>query len=230
MVIITGSSRGIGKAIAEFYLNQGEKVVGVSRSNEIAQPNFTFISCDLSKRSALEDFELPAWVFEQKNIRLINNAGIIGSIARAKKLGLADYYEVSMVNVVALQFFTSLLLRKLQPDQLAAIVNISSGAARRAIASWSAYCASKAAVDMYSLTIHEELKETGQNTKVYSLAPGVVDTEMQTTIRSSNSGEFSAHENFVELKEKNELRSPQEVASLLDELLKKEQQDVITRL
>lgn len=230
MVIITGSSRGIGKAIAKFYLNQGEKVVGVSRSNEIAHPNFTFLPCDLSKRSALENFELPAWVFEHKDIRLINNAGIIGSIARAKKLGLVDYYEVAMVNVVALQFFTSLLLRKLQPDQLAAIVNISSGAARRAIASWSAYCASKAAVDMYSLTIQEELKETGQNTKVYSLAPGVVDTEMQSTIRSSNSEEFSAYENFVELKEKNELRSPQEVASLLDELLKKEQQEVIIRL
>jgi benzil reductase ((S)-benzoin forming) len=230
MVIITGSSRGIGKAIAEFYLNQGDKVIGVSRSNEIAHPDFTFIPCDLSKRSALEEVELPAWVFEQNNIRLINNAGIIGNIVRAEKLSLADYYDVAIVNVVALQFFTSLLLRKLQPDQLAAVVNISSGAARRAIASWSAYCASKAAVDMYSLTIYEEFKETGRNTKVYSLAPGVVDTDMQATIRRSNTEEFSAHENFVALKQNNELRSPQEVAYLLDELLKKNQQEIITRI
>ena len=46
--IITGVSRGMGKAIAEHYLNTGNKVIGIGRSHTIEDPNFEFISCDLS--------------------------------------------------------------------------------------------------------------------------------------------------------------------------------------
>ena len=229
MIVLTGTSRGIGKAIALFYLEKGEKVVGISRTNEIVHKNFTFISCDLSKINELERLDLGAWITNEP-IVLINNAGSIGRIKRAEELDLKTYHHVAVLNIIAVQHLCTYFLKRCKPDQLKAIVNISSGAGRRPIPAWSAYCASKAAIDLYTETLHAEFKETGRTTKVYSVAPGVVDTTMQVEIRGSSPQDFSSHQNFIDLKNNNELRDPQKVAELLHELLLKEQGEVFSRL
>lgn len=229
MVIITGASSGIGMAIAEFYLAKGEQVIGISRSQKIKHSNFRFVSCDLSDYDALEKFELTDYLNEDEKFLLINNAGIIGTINRAHKVGLKDYYNVAVLNIVAIQHLCSQFLRCNQPNKT--IVNISSGAAQRPISSWAAYCASKAAVDMFSVTLQAEIDELKGSTKVFSLAPGVVDTNMQVAIRNSNKNDFSAYQKFVDLKESNELRSPKEVAELLYKWLNdSESKDVVGRL
>lgn len=230
MIIITGTSSGIGKAIATFYLQKGERILGISRRNELEHENFEFLPCDLSNLEELNKLKLSKYIRKDESVMLINNAGVIGEIKRAEKLNLKTYQQVAIVNIVAVQHLCSQLLADLNPDQLKTIVNISSGAGRRPIPSWSAYCASKAAIDLYSETLFEEFKETKRKTKIYSVAPGVVDTEMQSEIRSSNSTDFSAHQNFVELKENKELRSPEKVAELLHEFLLNEQGDVVNRL
>lgn len=217
MVIITGASSGIGKAIAEFYLAKGEHVVGISRTQEINHNNFKFVKCDLSDYEALEKFELTDYLNEDDHFILINNAGTIGSIKRSHEVELKDYYNVAVLNIVALQHLCSQFFHCNQPNKT--IVNISSGAAQRPIPSWAAYCASKAAVDLFSETLQAEIDEMNGTTKVFSLAPGVVDTKMQVAIRNSNKNDFSSHQKFVDLKESNELRSPEEVAELLYEWL-----------
>lgn len=217
MVIVTGASSGIGKAIAEFYLAKGEYVVGISRTQEINHKNFKFVPCDLSDYEALQQLELTDYLNEDDRFLLINNAGTVGAIKRAHKVELKDYYNVAVLNIVALQHLCSQFLRCNQPNKT--IVNISSGAAQRPIPSWAAYCASKAAVDMFSETLQAEIDELKGTTKVYSLAPGVVDTKMQVTIRNSNENDFSSHRKFVDLKASNALRSPNEVAELLNEWL-----------
>lgn len=217
MVIVTGASSGIGKAIAEFYLAKGEYVVGISRTQEINHKNFKFVQCDLSDYQALQKLELTDYLNEDDRFLLINNAGTVGAIKRAQKVELKDYYNVAVLNIVALQHLCSQFLRCNQPNKT--IVNISSGAAQRPIPSWAAYCASKAAVDMFSETLQAEIDELKGTTKVYSLAPGVVDTKMQVTIRNSNENDFSSHQKFVDLKASNALRSPNEVAELLNEWL-----------
>ena len=231
MVIITGTSSGIGKALALFYLQKKIEVIGISRKNDIDHENFTFIPTDLSDFNALKKLDLKTVLKNKSNIILINNAGAIGSIKRTHELCLNDYYNVSMVNIVALQYLCSEVLRIASHQSVEAIVNISSGAGRRAIPSWSAYCASKAAVDLFSETMAEEFKEIDAKTKIYSVAPGVVDTNMQVAIRKSNSTDFSSHQKFIDLKQNNELRSPEKVAELLDKLLSSPKQlDVIYRL
>lgn len=217
MVIVTGASSGIGKAIAEFYLAKGEYVVGISRTQEINHKNFKFVQCDLSDYQALQKLELTDYLNEDDRFLLINNAGTVGAIKRAQKVELKDYYNVAVLNIVALQHLCSQFLRCNQPNKT--IVNISSGAAQRPIPSWAAYCASKAAVDMFSETLQAEIDELKGTTKVYSLAPGVVDTKMQVTIRNSNENDFSSHQKFVDFKASNALRSPNEVAELLNEWL-----------
>lgn len=230
MIIITGSSKGIGKAIAQFYLDKGEKVLGISRTNTIEHQNFIFESCDLSDVNALQELNIDGHIPKADSITLINNAGTIGDIQRAEKLNLETYVSVAVLNIVATQYLCSIVLKVVPSHQLKAIVNISSGAGRRAIPSWSAYCASKAAIDLYSETLHAEFQEQKRLTKIYSVAPGVVDTSMQEVIRASDPNNFSSHQNFVALKENNELREPEKVARLLHQLLEKDQGDVITRL
>lgn len=226
--IITGTSRGIGKALANFYLDQGEKVIGISRRNEIKHPNFTFIKCDFTEKQQLYDLDLSRFTDESEHypVRLINNAGILGEIKRSHELTLTHYTDVAMVNIVATQFLCSYTLQTFGFDNVDTIINIGSGAGERPVPSWAAYCASKAAVNLFSETLAEEIKELGKTTKVYSVAPGVVDTDMQYSIRESDQRDFSGKQNFVDLKDNDELRTPEEVASLLDEFLQEDHSEL----
>ena len=88
------------------------------------------------------------------------------------------------------------------------IVNVSSGAGKHAIESWGTYCASKAALDMLSLVIQAEHPEF----KVYALAPGIVDTEMQSAIRAAKKEDFPHLEKFVTYKKEGELADANLVA------------------
>ncbi|PWH84874.1 SDR family NAD(P)-dependent oxidoreductase [Brumimicrobium oceani] len=224
--IITGTSSGIGKALAQFYLNKGEKVIGISRNNSITDDNFTHVACDLSDKNQLYDIALLDHVSKEDfPVRLINNAGIIGEIKRTHELTLTHYVDMAMVNLVAPQYLCSYVLSTFGFENVDTIVNISSGAAQRPVPSWGSYCATKAAMDIFAETLNEEIKELGKSTKVFNIAPGVVDTEMQVTIRNSGAKNFSSHQNFVDLKENNELRTPQEVAVLLDAFINEEHHD-----
>ena len=99
------------------------------------------------------------------------------------------------------------------------LVNISSGAANRAIPSWAAYCASKAALNMLTETFYLEEKEKGVEIKVYAVAPGVIDTGMQEQIRSASPEQFSAVDNFKQMKKEGVLFTPEEAALKLELLL-----------
>src|SRR5690606_9251492 len=107
------------------------------------------------------------------------------------------------VNTIAPMLLCQFVLQHYPLDRPLTIVNISSGAGRRPIPGWAAYCTSKAALDMYSQTIYLEEKERNRNIRVYSVAPGVVDTPMQETIRKSDPSTFSSLHSFILLKENN---------------------------
>lgn len=221
--IITGTSSGIGKALAQFYLEKGDKVIGISRTNSITDNNFTHVMCDLSDKHQLHDIALFDLVSkEDYPVSLINNAGIIGDIKRSHELTLTHYVDMAMVNLVAPQYLCSYVLSTFGFENVDTIVNISSGAAQRPVPSWGSYCATKAGMDIFAETLNEEIKELGKSTKVFNVAPGVVDTRMQEAIRGSGANNFSSHQNFVDLKENDELRTPEEVAVLLDEFINEE--------
>ena len=89
------------------------------------------------------------------------------------------------------------------------IINISSGAAKNAIPSWSIYCITKSGLDMLSLSLKEEKHN---KLRVFSVSPGVVDTNMQLEIRNSDKNSFPLHQKFVDYFINNELLSPESVA------------------
>src|SRR5699024_6696796 len=74
--------------------------------------------------------------------------------------------------------------------------NISSGAADRPMYGWSAYCSSKASIDMYTKTLALEQKALGTNHKVFAFSPGIMDTEMQEKIRSSSPQQLANVDTF----------------------------------
>ena len=95
------------------------------------------------------------------------------------------------------------------------VLNISSGLGRRAMASQTAYCAAKAGMDHFTrcLALEEALKPFGA--KVCSLAPGVIDTDMQIQLRSANAQAFPDHNSFLSLHKNGQLSSPADAASLV---------------
>ena len=201
---------------------KNESVLGIGRSTDIQHPNFSFLSCDLSDLNAVKGLvfnDLP------ESVVLINNAGILGEINRLSDISDSDIDVVFTVNVSAVAILTQKVYQAIADKDAFTLVNISSGAAKRAIPSWSSYCASKAALNMLTETFVEEEKERGNNPKVYIVAPGVIDTGMQEAIRNTSPELFSNRDRFVNLKENNELFSTAEAASRLGSLLKLEYSD-----
>lgn len=217
MIIVTGVSRGLGKAIVELYLSKGQKVLGIGRSHSFSNDNFSFLKCDLSNLKEVENLSLPD--FEVSDVTLINNAGIIGNIQRISSGYQSGFSDVMNVNLIAPSILLKKVYAKIEDKNQFKLVNISSGAANRSIPAWSEYCASKAALNRYTESFLIEENELGRNPKVYCVAPGVIDTDMQGEIRSSDSKEFSSIDDFIAMKENNVLFSTQEAASRLFTLL-----------
>lgn len=196
------------------------EVIGLARSCNINHPNYEHVFIDLSDLKQLKSFDFKPSITNQ--VFLVNNAGLINPIKPVGSQLEDDIIAQNNVNITAVQLLCQKFVHRFSGiDQSYQIINISSGAGKRPIHAWSTYCASKAAIDLYTETLALELKNNQKlNWKVYSIAPGVVDTPMQKTIRQSNPNDFPTHSKFVDLKEKEELLPPQKVADLLLGILK----------
>ena len=225
MYIVTGISRGLGKAIVEVLLDRNEKVIGIGRSNPFGS-TVDFVECDLSDAKAVKEIRISAG---DASVTLINNAGILGEIARMSEQTSLDLEEVMQMNVFAPMELTMNVYHQLKASQEFTLVNISSGAAHRSIPSWGAYCASKAALNRLTENFYLEELERGKKVKAYAVAPGVIDTDMQGAIRSVSKDKFSQRDNFIQLKDENKLYSPEEAAQRLLLLLEEPFTERITQ-
>ncbi len=216
MFIVTGVSRGLGKAIVEQLLQKGEKVIGIGRKHNFLNDNFSFISCDFNSSDEISKIQFDTF---NEPVTLINNAGIIGEINRISTKKEHDLSQVLQINTVAPFEILSKVYTKIENKNDFTLVSISSGAANRSIPSWSTYCASKAALNMLTENFFLEERELGHTPRVYVVSPGVIDTDMQKEIRSAEPEDFSSHRNFVSLKKNGELFSTEEAADRLLNLL-----------
>lgn len=221
IVYITGTSSGIGKAIALKLLKEGHHVVGLSRSCALTELNYRHVSIDLTDLDALAKFEFDS--NSTDDIILINNAGSIGPIKPIGHHIEQEIIDINILNVIVPQILTNKFINKfIHSSQNYQIINVSSGAGKSAIDAWSTYCASKAAIDLFSETVALELTGRGHsNWRVFSIAPGVVDTKMQGEIRASNPTHFLAHQKFIDLNTNNELANPNYTAELFYKVISK---------
>jgi len=214
---ITGTSYGLGKAIAEQLLQRSNvHVYGVSRTCSIHHTNYTHVSVDLSDLNQLihvTDLFKRTFLTED-NLYLINNAGIVDPIKHVSDFSSNEIHTLFNVNLLSVIELTNAFLKI--PDSTIhtrIIVTISSGAASKVIDGWALYGASKAAIDHFSLHVAKELDiDNRQQTRIFSIAPGTVDTNMQRQIRETPINNFSTLPRFQELFETDRLVSPERVA------------------
>ncbi|MEC7863800.1 MAG: SDR family NAD(P)-dependent oxidoreductase [Bacteroidota bacterium] len=209
VAFITGISKGIGKAIAELLLKKNYIVFGYSRTNTIKHPNFTFTKIDLSDLGKVQ--KLIFSKFDNSEVLLINNAARIGEIIPMnlkKDVDIINDYNLNIISptILCAKFINAFASSK------KIILNISSGAANTPIASWSTYCAAKSALDRLTNVIAEEKHA---NLTIFSIHPGIVDTEMQVEIRRADAKLFPLLSKFTNYYNNNELENTKIVAQKL---------------
>lgn len=222
-IFITGSNRGLGKAIAEELLKNPENlVIGIGRDWAIEHDNYRFLYLNLDDIIEVKAFAFSVFNEDVKSVSLINNAGILGDVGPLGKLEdrvLEQVFDVNLLSVAILmnKFLAAFAEYKGQRN----IINISSGAAHSPYDGWSAYCASKAGLDMLSRVAQEEqnVHFPDNPTRVFSVAPGIIATRMQEQIRATDEADFSRKHKFVDYYEQNKLATPEDAAFRLAKIL-----------
>ncbi|MBO6517314.1 MAG: SDR family oxidoreductase [Bacteroidia bacterium] len=174
--VVTGVSRGIGRALVEQLLEEGATVVGLGRTRpSIDSPNFVFIETNVrlfpSVKSAFE--ELDAKFGGQVDV-LINNAGL-GYFGYLEDHTLDQWHEMFETNVNGIFYTCKLTVPGMKRRQSGHIVNIASTAAIEGYPQVSGYCGTKFAVKGMSQSMYKEMRDFG--IKVTCVYPGSVKTD-----------------------------------------------------
>jgi benzil reductase ((S)-benzoin forming) len=216
--IVTGASRGLGRAMAEQLLQAGHLVLGLSRAMPAAPPGLEQWACDLADPLPVAA-RLQAWLDGLDGRRfasatLINNAALL---ADPRPLRDADGTTLSASVRVGLEapLLLSAAFLRATRDWAAdrRILYISSGLGRRAMAAQGPYCAVKAGLDHLARAQALEEALQARGAKVVSLAPGIIDTDMQVQLRGADPSGFPNHDDFVQMKTGGRLDSPAAAAA-----------------
>lgn len=227
LTILTGASRGMGLAMAQQLLQPGHTLLCISRS----QSALLAEQAQTTPGAVLEQWEqdlalgtdvaqrLALWLAQYApghfaGATLVNNAALLPRIAPLDQSASDDLAQALRVGLEAPMLLTAAFLRATTgwagPRK---VLNISSGLGRRPMASQAAYCAVKAGIDHFTrcLALEEASKPNGA--KVCALAPGVIDTDMQVTLRSADVAVFPDQGRFAGLKANGQLTSPAHAAA-----------------
>ncbi|MDJ0786267.1 MAG: SDR family NAD(P)-dependent oxidoreductase [Myxococcota bacterium] len=197
VAVITGASRGIGAGMALEMARHDVRLALCARSQPALPDSEGVLSerLDVADEAALEAFACRSIERFGRIDLWINNAGVLDPIQPLRDVALDDFREHLRVNLEGVFLGSRCFVRHLRErGGEGVLVNVSSGAARRPYHGWSAYCAGKAAVDRLTECI--ALEEQGTGLRALSLAPGVVDTDMQEKIRASSAEDFAEVERF----------------------------------
>jgi benzil reductase ((S)-benzoin forming) len=226
--IVTGHSKGLGAALAADLLERGAQVLGIARASgqsaEGPSAGLTELSLDLADSAALAFWlagdTLRDWLADAATVLLINNAGTVQPVGPLAAQDPAQVGRAVAVNVAAPLMLAAAVVQAMPAGAACRIVHVSSGAGRNAYPGWSVYCATKAALDLHASAAAQD---DNANLRIVSLAPGVIDTDMQGQIRATSLAHFPLRQRFDALKQSGELAAPPRVArQLLDFMLSKD--------
>ncbi len=216
VAFVSGASRGIGAGLAEVFAARGLRLVLCSRGAPALEESDDVLARRLDVR---DEAGLDALVADAEarfgSIDLwVNNAGVLEPIAPVRDVELDAFRDHIDTNLTGVFLGSRCYVRHLRRrGRGGVLVNVSSGAAWKPYQGWGAYCAGKAGVERLTEVIAAEEAEIGL--RAYSVAPGVVDTAMQTTIRATAEGAFPDRPRFVRRKQEGDFNSAHYVANEL---------------
>jgi NAD(P)-dependent dehydrogenase (short-subunit alcohol dehydrogenase family) len=229
LTILTGASRGMGLAMAQHLLHENALLLCIARqTNDALTEQAAACGAELLQwRADLSDptpvaQRLGRWLADQKpaglaSATLINNAGVISDLSPLRDAQAPDLASALRVGLEAPMLLCAAFLGATQgwTQVPRKVLNVSSGLGRRAMASSSAYCAAKAGMDHFTRCLALEENHLPHGAAVCSLAPGVIETDMQVQLRSADSARFPDQSAFASLHEKGQLSSPADAARRL---------------
>jgi len=228
LAIVTGSSRGLGAALVAQLLQPGRAVLGIARGHNAAlQAQADAAGAPLSQWQAdLADpapvaARLSAWLagFDGAALdsaMLINNAGVVGLPATLGQVPAATLSLALRAGLEAPLLLTAAFLAATGGWAGARqVLNISSGLGRRAMAGSAAYCAAKAGMDHFSRAVALEEAARPNGARIVSMAPGVIDTDMQAELRGASATAFPEQARFAALHAQGQLASADACARAL---------------
>jgi benzil reductase ((S)-benzoin forming) len=218
VTIVTGASRGLGLAIAERLLDEGHRVLSIARGTPpLKHERLIAWHADLAEPEIVAG-RLTQWLEAMAPatvaaVSLINNAGVVSRLAPLADIDAADLSNALRVGLEAPLVLTAAFLRATRAWAMPRnVLLISSGLGRRAMAGSASYCAAKAGMDHLARALALEQAAEANGARVCSLAPGVIDTDMQTQLRASDPALFPERARFVGLKSDGLLDSPRAAA------------------
>jgi benzil reductase ((S)-benzoin forming) len=225
LTILTGASRGLGAALAARLLQRGGVLLTMSR-----HPDQTLNAKATEAGASLEQWavdltdavpvsaRLEAWLGSRQDsfsaATLINNAALAGKAGPIGESGAPALAAVLRVGLEAPTLLTRGFLRATRAWSVPRrVLNISSGAGKKPLAGAAAYCAVKAGLDHFSRVVALDEAHGPNGAMIVSLAPGVIDTDMQTALRESDPRAFPDQPVFVAMKAQGQLSSARDAAT-----------------
>jgi len=222
LTVLTGASRGLGLAIAEQLLAAGHRVLAISRRDTVLPvpegAELVSWAADLADATPVAA-RLQAWMAgldpaTLASATLINNAGVVSDLAPLSELTAPDLAHALRVGLEAPTLLTAAFLQATGGWAVPRkVLLISSGLGRRAMAGSASYCAAKAGLDHLARAVALEEAAKANGARIVSLAPGVIDTDMQAQLRNADATLFPERERFAGLKSGGQLDSPAQAAA-----------------
>ncbi|GGG68649.1 (S)-benzoin forming benzil reductase [Paenibacillus radicis (ex Gao et al. 2016)] len=234
--ILTGTSRGIGEALAEQLLDENHHLLCISRTaNQQLIEHANAINCrldyfpfDLSHVNGIDGlieavFEVIHSAVPQAEVEaiyLINNAGMLAPVAPIELSSAEQMTENVHINLLAPMIMSSNFIKRTHNMNVdKRIMNISSASAKYLLPSQSCYSTAKSGLDTFSKSVSLEQQGKTYPVKVASVYPGMIDTDMQAQIRSASKENFPFVDQFVQIAEEGKLQTPEYTARKLLDLL-----------
>lgn len=228
--IITGGSRGLGKALVDILKTEKWFVKEISRSGE--GPNH--INGDLANvstiSSLLDEYLTQINDLQLSEILFINNAATLKPIKQITDISTDEIIHNTTINITSPVLLTKTIIKRFRNSNIKkTIVNISSGAAKKGHPAWSLYCLAKAGMENFVNSLLMEEMDKKYPFNIFNFDPNVMDTEMQEEIRKVSETDFPEVKNFIDYKRNGHLMEPVDVALKLVTLINSDAPDYQSR-
>lgn len=224
LYIVTGASKGIGEALANQLEAEGHDVLRLARTNPKHLSNLVEVNLtEITKAIEVMNIWAAPRLASASSITLINNAGTVEPMGVVGKIDIVELSQALILNIGAVIGLTNAFVALTDSFKgQKFVMNISSGAGRNAYEGWGVYCATKAAVDRFTEVLVNEQQHKDYPIKATSIAPGIIDTEMQAVIRRSTEELFPNLDKFIDYKKTGKLSTSEDTATALINYLRSE--------